>query len=173
MTGPPHWRKSAVDHRGIVSKIKGLLIDLKLCYVGKWFSPLATQVTIPYGIVTEVVQQRAGGWFLFNQIWKMNCPADWRVNDQNLRVRLAYSVDPSILDFGGNLCSLCCPLDRTANCVTDKTKFRPTNFILFSGYETPNSTITCTAWTYVRSFRDGCQFCGDSTVVFWKLIINA
>ena len=116
---------------------------------GNDLAPLATQVTPPYGIMTEVVQQRAGGWFLFNQIWKMNCPADWRVNDQKLRVRKAYSVDPSMLDVGGgHLCSLCCPVDRIANCVTDKAKFRPKKFLLFSGCQTPNST----AWTHVGSF---------------------
>ena len=64
-----------------------------------------------------------------------------------------------IMDFGGHVCSVCCPFDQTAHRVTDKTKFLPTNFLLFSGYETPN--ITCTAWKHVRSYHDGCQFWGN------------
>ena len=76
-----------------------------------------------------------------------------------------------LLDFGGHLCSLCyCLLDQTAHCVTDITKIRPTNFLLFSGYETPNSKITCTAWTHVRSYHDGCQFWGDFG--FWRLCLK-
>ena len=75
-----------------------------------------------------------------------------------------------LLDFGGHVCSLCCPLDQSAHRVTDKTKFRPTNFLLFSGYETPNGTITCTAWKHVRSYHDGCQFWGDFG--FWRLCLK-
>ena len=60
----------------------------------------------------------------------------------------------SMLDFGGHWCSLCYPLDRTTNCVTDIKKFRPTKFLWFSRYGTPNCTITYnTALTHVRSYR--------------------
>ena len=71
-----------------------------------------------------------------------------------------------LLDFG----SFCCPLDQTAHCVTDKTIFRPSNFLLFSGYETSNSTITCTAWTHIRSYHHRCQLWGDFG--FWRLCLK-
>ena len=92
------------------------------------------------------------------------------MNDQNLSVRKAYPIDLPMLDFGRHFCLLCCPLDQNAHCVTDITKFRPTNYLLFSGYETPNSTITCTAWTHIRSYHDGCQFWDEFG--FWRLFLK-
>ena len=49
-----------------------------------------------------------------------------------------------------------------------KTKFRPTNFLPFSGYETPNSTTTCTAWKHVRSYHDGVPVLRR----FWRLCLK-
>ena len=144
-TGQHHiWSLVGCCHRGNVSKIRDYcLIQGSVIegFEGVWRGRM------------EVGWGRCGcwgRWIIMHFSELMN---------QNLRVRKSYSA---CWIFGGHVCSICCPLDKTAHRVTDKTKFRPTNFLLFSGYETPNGTITCTAWKH-----DGCQFWGDFG--FWRL----
>ena len=61
------------------------------------------------------------------------------MNDQNLSVRKAYTVDIPMLDFGRHFCLLYFPLAQNAHCVTDITKFRPTNFFYFQDMKHPTA----------------------------------
>ena len=76
LTGPPHWKKSAVEHRGIVSKIKGLLIGLKLCFCKEMIWPLSytSYSTVWNSGWSRLTTSRGGGGVIQSNLeYELSC----------------------------------------------------------------------------------------------------